>query len=166
MWLLLSSSCSAGLRERIEQLSDRFGTPRFEPHITILSGLLGNEKMMARRAAEVANRLQTGKVLLEEIGYRQDYFRCLFVRVEKSGFITTAHAVTKKIFGVESARVYMPHVSLMYGDLPVPRKKTLIAELGSDLNLCCMVERIRLVSTRGRPDEWYPAAEFVLRTSG
>jgi hypothetical protein len=54
-------------------------------------------------------------------------------------------------------------VSLMYGDQPVAVKQQLIAEIGSEFDLTCALERLQLVATDGQPKDWYRVAEFSLK---
>ena len=73
-----------------------------------------------------------------------------------------ANKVARNTFKMEDTE-YMPHLSLMYGNVSTDKKKKIISEINREFNLSFEVKSIHLVSTDGEPEEWYRIKEFPFK---
>jgi hypothetical protein len=67
------------LSRAIHQLGVRYAAPEFPPHVTLLGHCVGPRRELMGQAARVAASLRPFTLRLENIDFRDEYFRCLFV---------------------------------------------------------------------------------------
>ena len=162
LWLIPPGDLYAQLFGMVSALSDRFSTPRFQPHVTFLSSLPGSEDEIWSRSAQLAAILRPFDVYLTTLGYADDYFRALFITAAQTEPLMEAHSIAGRIFNQPSDEPYQPHLSLLYGQLADSVKEAIIAEIGRDFQRTFPVTRLYLVSTEGEPAEWHTLEEFPI----
>jgi 2'-5' RNA ligase superfamily len=160
LWLMPGGQTYRQLARRILAFSRRHSTPRFEPHVTLLSGIILPEPEAVSRAATLARRLTPFEVRLDEVAFAEEYFRCIFLCVMPADALLEAHQAACEVFGLCDQPTYTPHLSLMYGSLPPEVKKRIAA--GPSARLSFQAVRLHLYSVNGRPDVWRPAGTFNL----
>lgn len=145
----------------IARLSSLYGLPRFEPHVTLLGGIRSPEADELRGLAGGLAPFQVR--LAREVEYRNEYFRCLFLRAYKTDGLMEAFSKAGALFGRETDS-YMPHLSLAYGDLPVWKKHEMIEELGPVPQIAFEARDISLVqaSTETPVSSWEVVERFPL----
>ena len=148
-------------------MSKDYSAPRFEPHVTLLGQVIGPEEEIVKKAAQTASILMPYEIRLTRVSYLDEYFRCLFINVEKTVEVMNANAETKEVFrgystSTHSTEEYMPHLSLLYGDISSQTKETIIEKIGREWNLTFEAASIHLVLTKGDVREWHKLKEFPL----
>ncbi len=162
IWLKPAGEVRAGLAGIISRLSREYSTPLFEPHVTLIGGLTGQEEELIAQTRQLAGQLRPFVVQLGEVGRLDEFYRCLFIRVQETEPVMKANAQARKVFQRESDDKYMPHLSLLYGNLPPAVKEEIMAQIGRRFRRSFPVDRIHLVSTQGEPKDWYHLGEFAL----
>lgn len=150
----------ARFAELITRLSARLGTPVFEPHIT-LAGIAATEADGLERGAHLARALAPITVTLTDIAYSTEYFRCLYVRALPDQALAEAYRRACATFGITPGE-FMPHLSLVYGNVAAADKERIIAEIGRRLDIQFTVERLALYLPEGRPETWRRVGDFPL----
>src|SRR5690606_30965655 len=130
LWLMPPAAVYDRFARLIDALSRRFGTPRFAPHITLASTGAELAGDAPARAAALAAELAPVPVRLLDVAHTDDYFRSLFVRAQRTPALLAAHRLAAARLGTEPAEDFMPHLSLLYGELPRDTKERLIEEIG------------------------------------
>lgn len=116
------------------------------------------------RSRELASALNPISVELGSVGYLDEYYKCLFIRLKETEDLMKAHERAKEIFDRREDPLFMPHVSLMYGNLKASRKRKIISSIGKDLqSVSFEVGSLLIYSTEGEPSDWYRVKEFSLR---
>lgn len=138
----------------IGDLSTRYSTPAFEPHITLFSGLRAAQPELIEKCAGLSRLLNAFDIRLTTIESRNEYFRALFLRAELAGDLEAANAKAAELLQVNEARPFLPHLSLLYGDIPAEEKQKLIVELHPLTGLGFRADSLHLVSTEGEPPLW------------
>ncbi len=138
----------------IADLSTRYSTPAFDPHITLFSGLGAAQPELLKKCAGLSRLLHAFDIRLTTIESRDEYFRALFMRAEPAGELEAANAEAGELFLVKEARPFLPHLSLLYGDIPAKEKHNLMAELRPLLGSGFRADSLHLVSTEGVPRLW------------
>lgn len=138
----------AGLRPAMLQLRTLFEGPLFEPHVTVLG--VQKEKVHLRDASKclraACRSLRPFTCRLTRVECGQTFFQCVYMLVEPSQEVMEANKHVQNIFSnpnsVEAVCLekndYMPHLSLLYGDL-TPENKEKAKKLVEDecsLDLC------------------------------
>jgi len=135
LWLVPEEESYDLLSCIIARLSQQHGTPSFEPHLTLLSGITLRHNEATTRTTQLAARLEKLEVVIRGLGYRDEFFRALFLEAERTAELMNAHQIACTVFNHSPNEPFLPHVSLLYGHLPAATKERIIAQLISELKL-------------------------------
>jgi 2'-5' RNA ligase len=161
LWLIPEGKARTRLARAIRQLSRQHSTPIFAPHITLASGIVAPTSEVAVKSAQLAKSLRPLRLRLTHLDFRDEYFRCVFVRVAPTPQFARAHEQARRIFGW---RGFLPHVSLVYGDLSLAAKRNIALSLGRRFDLEFEVRRLDVVAIQGPPSQWRRVKSFRLGT--
>jgi len=162
LWLMPGEPIFSHLAREISRLSRQFSTPRFEPHMTLLSRITLPEKKVLGRSAELAGCLRPFRVELADIVDLDEFFRCLFVTVRADKPILRARRAACRVFARQWAP-YMPHVSLVYGKLPADTRKKIARGLRLLPGQAFEVRRMALYRVSGPVRQWKCIETFDLK---
>ena len=161
LWLVPEGEIHRRLLGRITELSRRFGTPPFEPHVTLLPGIEVDDDTARLRTSELAALLRPIRVQLTSPGHEDEYFRSVFVDVDPSPELLEARRLSTRVFGIEGAGPFRPHLSLLYGDLREEERRQAVDSVAEG-GAAFPVRRLELVRTAGRVEEWGRMAALAL----
>ncbi len=154
LWLVPRGAVHLDLGEIIRALSQRYGTPRFAPHVTLLGQTLKPRREIIAITREVASEHDAIPIELTQPAYTSDYVRSLFIEAEPSNALLAARELAVERFGMSVKYDFRPHLSLLYGDLSEAQKQAIIANLGSNFPRRFFAESIDVYATEGRPEQW------------
>ena len=163
IWLMPSGQVRDELSKTISHLSNQYATPVFQPHVTLLGDLAGNEAEISSQVQQLASRLRPFQITLTTVDCLPAYFHCLFVRAEETPALAEANQMARLIFHREQDAKFMPHLSLMYGNFSAETKRQIVQTLGREFSIAFPVKTIHLYSTNGEPKEWHPVQEFEIQ---
>ena len=163
LWLVPTGEAYDRLAGVIADLSARYQGPAFDPHLTLLGRLEGEEGRMVDRVYRLARALHPFEFRLKEPVYEAQYFRCLFLPAEPSPAILDAHQQATQIFNAQPASAFDPHVSLLYGLFPERMKREIIKALPPELPGTFPVSRLQLIRAEStNPRDWKVAETLDL----
>ncbi len=166
LWLIPEEEWQRLLLRIIAHLSERYNTPRFEPHLTLLSRITLKPEDAAERTAQLAAQLGALEIVVERLSHRDEFFRALFLEAERTLPLMDAHRMACTIFDCEPDNTFLPHVSLLYGDLSATTKEKIIVQLISELKLPFSFRTSRMdlmvASSRLPPSSWYRVTSYML----
>lgn len=116
LWIVPEGQVYKKIDRLIKDLVGKYNAPVFKPHMTLLGATLGGEKEIVKKTRKLAKSLQPFKLTLGEIDFSNTYFQSVFVRVKATAFLMKAYIKTQKLFNKDRNSLFMPHISLMYGD--------------------------------------------------
>jgi len=163
LWLMPSGEVRQRLAGTILELSRQYGTPDFQPHVTLAGSIVGPAREVTSKMKDLAKRIPPFTVRLTTVGGLEEYFRCLFVRVEQTHPITSANAAAQEIFRLPKQPAFMPHLSLLYGSLPSNEKERIIAALDHRFELEFKATTLHLYLIKREPANWRRVATCGLR---
>lgn len=166
LWLTPPSPVYERFVRLIVTLSRRLGTPRFAPHLTLAGVVAGPEADVVARARALGERLAPVRVHLRDVGCGDSYFRSLFVHAERTAALLAAHRLAARTLGTDPDDDFMPHLSLVYGDLRRDEKERLIAEIGNRFDLEFTAAHVTLCLPAGAPAGWRTLGPFPLSAPG
>lgn len=110
----------------IRELAGRYDVPGFEPHVTVYGGSYDTDaelEPVRRTLAEAA--AGTGPITLRStgLGVTEEYFRSLFVAFGAEPALSRIYELVKGAVAADSGYVLMPHLSLLYADMPLAAKE-------------------------------------------
>lgn len=154
LWLRPFGDIAFSIQQRINKLSEKYNTPSFEPHVTLLSGLRYGETELIQLTNTLAAALTPFEILLTKAGYRDKYYQSLFAHVKKSEELMNAYKTAVRLFDIEETEEFIPHLSLMYGDFTQEEKERILSILGREFHIRFEVHNLLLVKSEGSPEEW------------
>jgi 2'-5' RNA ligase len=160
LWLMPSGTTYDQLSQTIQSLSKAHNTPVFEPHVTVLGSLQEKEGIVVARTKKLCEMLQPLTLRLDRIEYSAEYFRCMYYSVEKTTDLLSVYARACDIFRVSHGQ-YVPHVSLMYGDIPHAVKEKAAAQIQLTVRTFT-ADHLDLVFTDGVVKDWHSMQRFTL----
>ena len=153
LWLTPEGVARERIAALIVQLSKQCGSPRFEPHVTLLGGIEGEEFIICEQTKALAQSLQPIDITLLESACEDSYFRSLYFNVKETSEIFDAHHRAMRLFCIIPQISFQPHLSLLYGLFSLQVKETIIKSLPHDLPNSFAVSKIQLI----RADSEHPA---------
>lgn len=162
LWLTPQGPAAARLQTLIERLSLALHSPRFAPHVTLLGGIDGAEGALLRQAARLAAGLAPLAVSLTRIDWEEAFYRCLYIRVAPTPELCHAHRRARGVFTQAHAKVFRPHLSLVYGELSQARKAVLARRLDRHYPERLEVAHLALYATGGPPHRWRCIGSFEM----
>lgn len=154
LWLRPFGDIAFSIQQRINKLSEKYQTPSFEPHVTLLSGIRYGETELIQLTETLAGALKPFDLLLTKAGYRDKFYQSLFVHIKKSKELMNAYETALQLFGYEADEEFIPHLSLLYGDLSREEKERILSVMGREFHIRFQVHSLLLVNTEGKPADW------------
>lgn len=156
-----SGSALSLLKDTITKLSEEYGGPLFEPHLTLLATIPAeDESLLVRKAAALAEGISPFILTLEGYGAEDTFFRALYMRTLNDGEVSGYHRQAQAIFGGDDPIPYVPHVSLLYGKYDAERKANSIEVLKSLGSISFPVTALTLWETPGEASTWRRVQAF------
>jgi 2'-5' RNA ligase len=162
IWLMPEGDVLDKFSKLIIKISDKYNSPKYKPHVTLLGGLVGftKEEVMSK-ASELAESIEPFKITLTEVTYptsypndHEAYYRSLYILAERAEPLMEANELARKMFGREGDLPFNPHLSIMYGPFPAETKEEIISKVGREFNVSFEVNGIYVWSDKGLPHEW------------
>ena len=163
IWLIPPAETFQKLSKIIFALSKKYSVPDFEPHITLIGNLIGHKENLISKTLKLAEQLKSFEIKLKKADYFDEYFRCLFIRAERSKEVAEANKIARETFNLKPDPEYMPHLSLLYGNFSTKTKGRIIAEIGREFNISFEVNSIHLYLTESEVNDWCKVKEFSLK---
>lgn len=187
LWLVPSGESKQQLQDLIDEVASELGTRSFLPHVTLVAALMGPIEEILATTKSLASQLDPydfywwsddddTAIHDHPIGYRDAFFQCVFARLQKSETVMAANTLAKNAFPERlSDPPYMPHLSLVYGDLDELQKiDTVIpnihqkvrqrqASTTTETLRVLPIDAIEVWSTQGDVSEWYLVERVPLR---
>lgn len=154
LWLEPSGDIAYKLQERIKKLSKKHGTPVFTPHVTLLGGLDASEAELVPLANTLASSVEPFNLKLTKAGYLDTFYQSLFIHVAENSQLKELRNNACRLFNCGGTNDYMPHLSLLYGELNQKEKERILNLVGREFYIEFPVKNILLMQTDGKPDQW------------
>jgi 2'-5' RNA ligase len=163
LWLAPAGAEAQALSALVVELSQRLGTPRFEPHLTLLGPLApaAGEAGLEERVASLAGRLAPLTLPLRGVSGEPIFYRALYAAVEPTPALQSARAEAGALCPAPEAP-FRPHLSLAYGRLDALTQAALSAELAPRIPAVVTARHLDLIRTDGPPRAWRRLGRFDL----
>ncbi|CAI7879440.1 unnamed protein product [Closterium sp. NIES-54] len=123
------SAIHASASAAISNLSSRFKCTPFEPHVTVI-GAFGereglDEQEVVKRMQRLSASLKPYDIQVMELAAGRLFFQCVYLKMLPSKEVLHVHNEAVEVMGMDrnSVAAYMPHLSLIYGDLSDAQKQ-------------------------------------------
>jgi putative hydrolase of the HAD superfamily len=143
----------AFLAGMIRELSPKFDAPPFEPHVTVYSGMFPDPAAVQRALAAAVAGTPPLTLRVRGIGCTEEYFKTLFIEFEEDALLRSLHDRIKAECGVGSCYELIPHLSLLYADLPLRDKEALARRVALDRTEI-RFDEVKLVTPLNLQEGW------------
>lgn len=128
IWLVPTPETYSWFAEQIRELSGRFRTTDFDPHLTLHAGPENETASPAQILGDVIFSTNTKPLTLKVkgVGHSEKYTKCLFVELELTESLLCLAGMLKE--RLPSDYVLQPHVSLLYHSLRENDREALARE--------------------------------------
>jgi 2'-5' RNA ligase len=147
IWIVPPPGISDSLARLICTLGKAHGGPVFEPHVTLLGSIQSLESHVINTVSQIAESTAPFIIQLTKLEFLNQYFRCLFVKVEKSQELMNLHEQLKNLLGYAAKSDFMPHLSLLYGHIGETHKREIIAKISDYFPMHFQVSKIVIEDT-------------------
>lgn len=161
VWLLPSSEVSLSLKKVIEDLAVQYGGPSFEPHITVASGIEGPLENVVHTVESIAEQFQPFPLKTTEVSFSTTYFQSVLMRIQSVAPLLELNVALKEKAGIPN-ELYMPHISLMYGNHDMQTREQIVSELSLH-QMEFLAKKMAIVPMVPDPQDWKHQAEISFR---
>lgn len=162
LWLAPEGPEGQAMGALVSELSCRFGTPAFSPHVTLIGGLEQHPDAVLGRARELARALHPVSVRFLGVQRGNDYFRALYVLASPDLPILDARRRAESLFAAHPRESFMPHLSLLYGALPAETMRLVADEVTPSAPPSLLLQTLEVVVTDGPVSRWRSLARLPL----
>jgi len=162
LWLIPQKAARDEFQKIIQNLSEAYGTPAFEPHVTLVSGLSGNEEHLVKKIDAFARGKYSLSVAMKGIDYTHGFFTALFLNIPNTPAIDQLHTQAREHLKPFGQGPYHPHLSLLYGNITVQEKERIIANLNLSPQTITL-DKLKLVKGHSDVTQWRVIREWPLQ---
>jgi len=161
LWLMPQKEMYDEFQKIIQNLSETYGTPAFEAHVTVVSGLSGNEDHLVKKIDTFARGKHSLSVTMKDIYYTHGFFTVLFLNIQNTPKIDQLNTQAREHLKPFGQGPYHPHLSLLYGDITSQEKERIIANL-TLLPRIITLDKLKLVKGHSDVTQWQVIREWSL----
>ncbi|OGJ15625.1 MAG: hypothetical protein A2632_00370 [Candidatus Pacebacteria bacterium RIFCSPHIGHO2_01_FULL_46_16] len=153
-WIIPENELYQELENVIVKYSAEYASPIFIPHLTLHNPIVSTDEQILVAVREAARKIHPFEIQVGAVECSTTYFQSVFVRMKTSAALLTAHMVLKDALGVTEEFVFMPHVSLVYGDFDMTVRDKMAREI-TITGKSFQAEKITVVRADSRdPKDW------------
>ncbi|WP_187829555.1 2'-5' RNA ligase family protein [Labrys sp. KNU-23] len=133
VWLMPMAEDERLLAGIVAELAQSFGTPRFQPHLTLVEDRLCEETELARQLTTVAAGIAPFAADIQAVGTSDLFFRAFYARFERVGPVVELKRRAITAIATSPIESFMPHISLAYGVEDGPLKQETARQIEAHL---------------------------------
>ncbi|XP_010916331.2 cyclic phosphodiesterase [Elaeis guineensis] len=123
VWALPPEDVAARLKHLMADLRSEFGGPEFEPHITVVGAIRLRPDDAVRRLRSACAALSPYPARVASAARGTFFYQCVYLLIDPSPEVMQTSAHCCEHFAYKNSAAYMPHLSLLYGDLTDEQKE-------------------------------------------
>lgn len=157
LWMEPTGDIAYKLQQRINMLSKKYDTQAFSPHVTLLGGLTASQTELVALTDTLVSSIKPFDITLTKAGYLNTFYQSLFIHAQQNKELAHLHENACRLFDCPDEYKrdkYMPHLSLLYGDLTREQKEKILNNIGREFYIQFTVRKVVLMHTDGKPNQW------------
>lgn len=123
VWALPPEDLTERLKKLMAGLRSEFGGPEFEPHVTVVGAISLTEDDAIDKFLAACKGVKAYDATVEKVATGTFFYQCVFLLLSPTPQVVEASSHCTGHFGYNSSTPYMPHLSILYGDLSNEEKK-------------------------------------------
>ncbi|XP_057418526.1 cyclic phosphodiesterase-like [Lotus japonicus] len=123
VWAIPPDHVRPRIAKLMTDLRSEFGGPHFEPHITVVGAITLTADDALNKLRSACEELKAFQVTVDRVAAGTFFYQCVYLLLHPSPPVVETSAHCSNHFGYKSSTPYMPHLSLLYGDLTDEEKQ-------------------------------------------
>ncbi|MGC8479537.1 MAG: hypothetical protein ACP5M9_02620 [Candidatus Micrarchaeia archaeon] len=160
IWLIPDKDSSKKITPIISGLSLKYSSLIFEPHITLLKKIPFKNDLPELFKKFFSNE-NDFYLKSNGIGVDTDFFKCIFLKIEKTKELDLLRKRTEKFLKFEEVH-YNPHLSLLYSNIPMEKRVEEASNLSLNIDKI-HISKVKLYKTTGKIYDWQEIASISLK---
>lgn len=162
VWIIPPQPIFDELNKIITNLSAEYRGPVFKSHMTLLGSTECKLDDIQKAVEAVARNTKKLKLSLGPVSFSTTYFQSVLVRVNSTAQLMQLNLDLKRALGIEN-NLFMPHISLMYGDHDMNTREEIAAKIKLG-NTSFIADSIVIVpvAEKSEPKDWEPVITIPL----
>ena len=156
-WISFESS---DLKEIIIKLAQKYNSPIFQPHSTLIGKTDISLSRMKSAIIDLMSNYQSIDVHPNKIGYSDYLWRALYIELKELQILTKWHEHLCNLLSINCDKNYLPHISLMYNSVPLREKKIISGKI--KLRSVYKIQSIQIVDCGEKVDDWKTVFELKI----
>ncbi|XP_028755854.1 cyclic phosphodiesterase-like isoform X1 [Neltuma alba] len=123
VWAQPTEDVRDRMKKLMSGLRSEFGGPEFEPHITVVGAIRLTADDALKKFRSACESLKAYNATVDRVATGTFFYQCVYLLIHPTPEVveTSDHCISH--FGYNRSSPYMPHLSLLYGDLTDEEKK-------------------------------------------
>lgn len=166
LWLVPEESLCTPLARAVGSLAERFASPPFLPHVTLLAGSLDAETTVVAEANALAGMGPIRPFTLVDVAFHPEYFRAAVLECERSPDLLERHAEARGRLSPGVSRPFAPHAAVVYTRpdlLGEADREAIRAAAAPFVGAVFVPESLEVVRTEGPVEMWKLLASIPMR---
>lgn len=159
VWLQVSEPYLLFFNQVLKELAKSHQTPVFEPHLTVLSGVLNPSKF----SKDSFEKHRPILLKTERLSESKEFFQGIFLEFRENSKINRLQQHCLRQLEISDVSIKQPHLSLLYGKFVKKERLAIIKKLNIKLPQKIEFDRISLFITEGKVEEWKKVKTVFLK---
>ncbi|MRR57953.1 MAG: hypothetical protein EG824_07070 [Deltaproteobacteria bacterium] len=143
----------------IRELCGKYDGHPFEPHVTVFSGEHSDLAALRKAVTVAVNGIRPFSLRVRGIGCGEEYFRSMFLEFEENPVLRELHERIRDAVEPESRKLFFPHLSLLYSDMPLRHKVALAKRIVPDRSVI-QFDEVKIVTPRNLKEGWRDTVQW------
>lgn len=113
----------------IQKYSKEYKTPLFVPHLTMISHAYFPGDTVVETVRKIVKQFKPFELQVGNVEISTTYHQCVFARTNTTAGLMNLHLSLKESLNIQEKHVFMPHLSLVYGDLDMTTREKISQEI-------------------------------------
>lgn len=111
------------MKKLMSGLRSEFGGPEFEPHITVVGAISLTPDDALKKFRSACEGLKAYNATVDRVATGTFFYQCVYLLIHPTPEVMETSDLCISQFDYNRSSPYMPHLSLLYGDLTDEEKK-------------------------------------------
>jgi len=159
VWLLFDDDC---ISQIIKNLSERYDSPAFVPHITIYGLVNTNKKTIEKAILDSIKTINSFTVEKNTISCSDNIWKTIFIEIKLSDYLKKINKKLTEHLMQYNKYEFDPHISLIYKKMNLNEKQKLVNNLNVGMKF--KINRICIQQFSENIEEWKIIQEYQLKS--
>lgn len=150
IWAEPTAKDAKYLLQLICTLGQKYGSPTFNPHITVYSGV--QSVSAAKFAIQNFKDMEKFAVKATDLAFSSSLWKTVFVNMEKNQKLKQLHNIIRKNIPQSPKYEFKPHISLMYKRMDDSEKQVIVD--GLKIKQKFTFDKIAIITSSKNVEKW------------